>query len=96
MIAPGPMRVDAVHVAPCAGHALGVGQAAFAVGEVAQGPVRKRPGMMTASPGHDLGIHRQAEPLGQAIGGLAMHPLEVQGAEDHVGLRREDPERDNR
>ena len=43
-------------------------------------------------PRHDPRLDRQTEPLVEAIGGLAMHSLQIQCVEDHVSLRREDSE----
>ena len=84
--------VDAVHVPARARAALGVGQAAVAVGEVAQRPVGQRPGMVSALPRARSWAPSAGQPLVQSVGGFPVHALEVQRAQDHVGLRGEDAE----
>ena len=44
-------------------------------------------------PADARGCMRQAQPLVQAVGGLLVQALQIQGPQNHVGLGREDAER---
>ena len=85
--------MNAVHVAPDARHSLGMSQAAFAIGENGPAAGREAPRDDARRPRERSSARiGRAEPLVEAIGRLLMHSLKIQSAENHVGLRRENPE----